>query len=110
VTLPSYQIVSRAATDEGGDEVVVLLEPTSYDSLSDIDLFDIIAEVVELFPPVRIMHVVDDPAAARVVVDPDASEEARAILDRHYLARLDEGFRITYLGPFASSGSAILGS
>jgi hypothetical protein len=110
LTPPSYQIVARTPTESGGDEVVVLLDPSSYDSLTDLDVYDIIAEVVELFPPVSIMHVVDDPAAANVVADPEASEEARAVLASHYLARLDEGFRVTYLGPFAESGSAVLGS
>ncbi|MGI9529086.1 MAG: hypothetical protein ACR2NG_05195 [Acidimicrobiia bacterium] len=114
VTPPQYQIVSRAPVDEDstevGDEVVVLLDSSTYDSLSDIDIFDVIVEVVELFPPITVLHVVDDAAAANVVTDPDASEEAREILDDHYLARLDEGFTITYLGPFASSGTAVLGS
>lgn len=110
ITPPEYQIVSRAPTDGEGDEVVVLLDPTSYDSLSDLDLFDVVAEVVELFPPVAILHVVDDPAAASVVTDPDASEADRAVLEVHYLARLDNGFEITYLGPFVDSGTAVLGS
>jgi len=110
ISPPKYQIVSRSPTEEGGDEVVVLLDPTTYDSLSDIDLFDVIVEVVELFPPVAIVHVVDDEAAADVVADPEASEAAREVLVDHYLARLDGGFTITYLGPFASSGTAILGS
>lgn len=110
VTPPQYQIVSRVPTEEGGDEVVVLLDPSTYDSLSDIDIFDVIVEVVELFPPIAILHVVDDAVAANVVTDPDASQEARELLADHYLARLDGGFTITYLGPFASSGTAILGS
>lgn len=110
ISPPQYQIVSRAPTDDGRDEVVVLLDPSTYDSLSDIDIFDVIVEVVELFPPVAILHVVDDEVAANVVADPDASEEAKGVLEDHYLARLDGGFTITYLGPFASSGTAILGS
>ena len=110
VTPPQYQIVSRVPTEEGGDEVVVLLDPSTYDSLSDIDIFDVIVEVVELFPPIAILHVVDDAVAANVVTNPDASQEAKESLDDHYLARLDDGFTITYLGPFASSGTTILGS
>ena len=109
-TPPQYQIVSRTPIEEGGDEVVVLLDPSTYDSLTDIDIFDIIAEVVELFPPVGILHVVDDEEAAIVVVDPDAPEESETVLADHYLARLDDGFTITYLGPFAASGTAVLGS
>jgi hypothetical protein len=85
-TPPQYQIVSRTPIEEGGDEVV------------------------ELFPPVGILHVVDDEEAAIVVVDPDAPEESETVLADHYLARLDDGFTITYLGPFAASGTAVLGS
>ena len=110
VTPPRYQIVGRAPTDAGGDEVVVLLDPSSYDSLSDIDLFDIVAEVVELFPPVATLHIVDEATAANTVTDPDASDAERASLEAHYFARLEDGFQIVYLGPFASSGTAVLGS
>lgn len=107
---PSYRIVQRIETEDPGDTVVVLLDPTSYNSLTDIDLFDVIAEVVDLFPPVSVIHIVDDPEAANVVANPDASNaEIQAIQD-NYLARLDNGFKITYLGPFASSGTAVLGS
>lgn len=110
LSAPEYQIVSRSPLEEGGDEVVVLLDPTSYDSLTDIDVFELIAEVVEVFPPIGVLHVVDDPTAANVVVDPDASAAARASLDLHYLARLENGSQVTYLGPFASSGTTVLGS
>lgn len=110
LSAPIYRIFSRTPTDGLGDEVTVLLDPSSYDSLTDIDLYDIIFEVVELFPPVTTLHVVDSSAAATVVSDPDASEEQIDTVGANYLARLDEGFRITYLGPFASSGSAVLGS
>jgi hypothetical protein len=110
LTPPSYQIVARIPTDAGGDEVVVLLDPTSYETISDLDIHDIIAEVVELFPPVTVMHVVDDPAAANVVADPEATDEAKLAVADHYLARLESGFRITYLGPLVASGSAVLGS
>lgn len=110
LTPPSYQIVTRTPTDAGGDEVVVLLDPTSYETISDLDVHDIIAEVVELYPPVTVMHVVDDPVAANVVADPEATDEAKLAIADHYLARLDSGFRITFLGPLAASGSAVLGS
>lgn len=110
LTAPEYQIVHRQPTESAGDEVVVLLDTTTYDTLTDIDLHDIIAEVVELFPPISVIHVVDDADAADVVIDPDASEAERAVLTNHYLARLEDGSTIVYLGPFADSGSAVLGS
>lgn len=112
LTPPSYRIVERIEGDgeAEGDTVVVLLDPTSYDSLTDIDLFDIIAEVVELFPPISVIHVVDDPGAANVVANPDASNVEIQAIQANYLARLDNGLKITYLGPFASSGTAVLGS
>ncbi len=110
ITPPRYQIVERIEGEEGGDTVVVLLDPSSYDSLTDLDLFDIIAEVVELFPPISVIHVIDDPAAANTVVNPDASDAEIETIQGNYLARLDNGVTITFLGPFASSGTAVLGS
>ena len=110
LSAPRYRIVERLPTDRPGDEVVVLLDPASYDSLTDLDLYDLIAEVVELFPPIAIVHVVDDPVAASVVTNPEASDAERASASVNYLARLEDGFRVMYLGPFASSGTAVLGS
>ncbi len=110
LTAPEYRIVDRISGEGEGDTVIVLLDPASYDSLTDLDLYDLIAEVVELFPPVAIVHIVDDARAGDVVGDPDASEADLEAVAMNYLARLDSGFRITYLGPFASSGTAVLGS
>lgn len=110
LSAPRYRIVERIPTEGPGDEVVVLLDPESYDSLTDLDIYDLIAEVVELFPPISVVHVVDDPAAANVVANPEASAAERASTTTNYLARLDDGFRVTYLGPFAASGTAVLGS
>jgi hypothetical protein len=110
LTAPEYRIVDRIEGDGPGDTVIVLLDPATYDSLSTLDLYDLIAEVVELFPPVAILHVVDNAAAANVVANPDASEAERQSAAGNYLARLENGFQITYLGPFASSGTAVLGS
>lgn len=107
---PSYRIVERVSTDGSGDEVVVLLDPASYESLTDLDLYDLIAEVVELYPPISVVHVVDSAAAANVVANPDATDADRESVAEDYLARLDDGNQITYLGPFAASGSAVLGS
>lgn len=110
LTAPDYRIVARIEDEGPGDTVIVLLDPSTYDSLTDLDLYDLIAEVVELFPPVAVLHIVDDAAAANVVANPDASEAERAATTANYLARLENGFQITYLGPFASSGTAVLGS
>lgn len=108
---PQYQIVSRTPVDGGsGDEIVVLLDPSSYESLTDIDIEDILAEVIELFPPVWIAHLIDDPAAANVVGNPDASRSELDAISDHYFARLDNGFEITFLGPFAESGGGVIGS
>jgi len=110
ISPPEYRIVERTKTDAPGDTVVVLLDDTSYESLTDIDLFDIIAEVVELFPPISEIHVVDSFVAANTVTNPEATSEDMQAIEANYLARLENGFTITYLGPFASSGSAELGS
>lgn len=110
LSAPEYRIVDRIDGEGAGDTVVVMLDAATYDSLTDLDLYDLIAEVVELFPPVGVLHIVDDAAAANVVANPDASEAERQATVGNYLARLENGFQITYLGPFASSGTAVLGS
>ncbi len=109
LTAPEYKIVDRIE-GEDGDTVVVLLDPDTYDSLTDLDLYDLIAEVVELFPPIAAVHVVDDAIAVDIVVSPDASDADRKSVATHYLARLDDGVKIIYLGPFAAAGTAVLGS
>lgn len=110
LSAPQYQIVKRIPGDGIGDELVVLLDPTSYDTLTDIDIQDLIAEVVEFFPPVWTLHVVDDQVAVAVVIDPEATEDEIEAIEDHYLARLDNGVEITYLGPFSESGTGVLGS
>jgi len=107
---PQYQIVQRTPGDEAGDSVVVLLDISSYETLTDIDLEDLIGDVVQRFPPILTVHVIDDPAAANVVGNPDATAEQFETIADHYLARLDDGFSITFLGPFAPAGSTVLGS
>jgi hypothetical protein len=106
---PEYTIVDRIE-GEAGDTVVVLLDSSTYNSLTDLDLYDLIAEVVELFPPIAAVHVVDNASAANVVANPDASEAERQASAANYLARLDDGVKIVYLGPFAAAGTAVLGS
>lgn len=110
LTPPEYAIVDRAETDAPGDTVVVLLDVESYTSLTDIDLYDVIAEVVDLFPPISMLHIVDDVGAVNTVANPEATSEELATIEENYLALLEDGFKITYLGPFAASGTAILGS
>ena len=107
---PEYRIAERIIAPETGDTVVLLLDPASYTSLSDLDLYDVIADAVDRFPPILVAHVVDSPDAVEAVLleQPDADQEL--ILTTHYLARLEDGFRIVYLGPFEESGTAVLGS
>lgn len=108
-TAPRYEIVSRT-TEDGGDVVVVLLDPASYDNLSDLDLYDVTADVVDQFPPVYEVHIVDTSDAALLVLQDELDDEERALLAKHYFVRLEEGFRIVYVGPFSSAGTAVLGS
>ncbi len=110
LSAPEYTIVQRIPGTNSGDTVVVLLDPGTYNSLTDIDLYDLIAEIVELFPPIASVHIVDSAVAVSVITNPDASQADRNSISSNYLARLENGFQITYLGPFASSGTAVLGS
>lgn len=106
---PSYDVVSRTAGEEG-DTVIVLLDPSSYTSLSDIDLENIVADVYDRFSPVFEAHIVDDPEAAARLVSGGAAAVTASALSDHYLLRLEEGFRIVFLGPYEEYGTASLGS
>ena len=108
-SVPVYEIVSRSSEDNG-DVVVVQLDPSSYDQLSDLDLYDVVADVVDQFPPVYEAHIVDTAEAASLVLLEELDDEQRALLATHYFVRLEEGFRIVYVGPFSSAGTAVLGS
>ena len=107
---PEYRIAERIIAPETGDTVVLLLDPASYTSLSDLDLYDVIADAVDRFPPILVAHVVDSPDAVAAVLVEQPDEDQELILATHYLARLEDGFRIVYLGPFEESGTAVLGS
>jgi len=107
--MPAFTIVTREAT-EYGDRVVILLDPDSYESLTDIDLQNVLTEVVEEHPPVYEAYVVDSQEAADAVLveSPDADQLAE--LAQHHLVTLEEGFRMRFTGPFADTGVVILGS
>lgn len=109
LTFPGYTIVSREPGDDG-DTVVVLLDTATYESLTDIDLANVLADVVDNFPPILTAYVVDDAGAADAVLVTAPSEEELELLNRHYLVRLEEGFRMVFAGPFADTPVAILGS
>ncbi len=106
--VPDYSIESRTA-GQGGDTLVVLLPAGTY---SDLDLENVVVDVVERFAPVATVHVVDDSAVVALVLQErtELSTEDRELVDEHYFVRLEEGFRLIYLGPFASAGQVILGS
>lgn len=107
--IPTWTIASSEDGD-GGATVVVVLDPESYDSLTDIDLQNVIADVVDSEDPILVAHVVDDPAVAETVLIEDPTPAQRRQLDVHYLARLEEGFRIVFVGPFADTAAVVLGS
>lgn len=109
-TFPEYTIARRIDSEDGRDTVVVLLDPASYTILSDVDLHDVLAEVVDRFPPVYTAHVVDSTDAAEAVLAVEPTEEQLQVLSEHYLVSLEEGFRIVYRGPFADLGTTVLGS
>jgi hypothetical protein len=109
LTFPEYQIISREAGDDG-DTVVVLLDPTTYESLSDIDIYNVMSDLVELFSPVYEAHIVETQAAADALFVENPSEEESAALTTGYVARLEEGFRIVYVGRFEESGVELLSS
>ncbi len=109
-SFPEYRIAERIISVETGDTVILLLDPTSYTSLSDLDLYDVIADAVDRFPPIFEAHVVDSPDAVSAVLAEDPDEEQRKTLDEHYFVRLEDGFRIVYIGHFDGTDDAVLGS
>jgi hypothetical protein len=109
-TFPAYSIVERIEDAQYGDTVVVLLDPTSYTVLTEIDLYDVIADVVDRFPPIFEAHIVDSAVAATLVFVEDPTDEQLQILAEHYFASLHEGFRIVYQGKYAELGTTVLGS
>ncbi len=108
-SFPKYSIVSREA-GEDGDTVVVLLDKDSYGSLTDIDLQNVLVDIVEKFPPILTAHIIDDSSAADAVLVSTPTEAEQELLDRYYLVRLEEGFRMVFSGPFADTPTTILGS
>ena len=106
---PEYSIVSREASDNG-DIVVVLLDRETYESLSDIDVHNVMSDLVEQFAPVYEAHIVETQAAADALFATDPTEDQQTALANAYIARLEEGFRIVYLGPLDGTPVAILGS
>jgi hypothetical protein len=106
---PEYSIISREASEDG-DIVVVLLDRTTYESLSDIDVYNVMSDLVEQFAPVYEAHIVESQAAADAIFVEERTEAQQTALDNGYVARLEDGFRIVYSGPLEDNGVAILGS
>ena len=90
--------------------MVLLLDTNSYTSLSDLDLYDVIADAVVRFPPILEAHVVDSQDAVSAVLAEDPDEDQQRTLAEHYFVRLEDGFRVVYVGPFAGIDDAVLGS
>ena len=102
-SVPEFVVIDRS----DDDVLVVAVPPATY---TDIDLRNLVDEVVERFAPVNGLHVIDDESLAELVLAPTVTADEQALLDDHYFLRLEEGFRIVYLGPFAEIGEVILGS
>ncbi len=106
--IPEYSIEAREVS-ASGDTVVVLLVPGTY---SDLDLENVVADVVQRFAPIATVHVVDDREAVELVLGAEDVVEVggTSALDEHYFARLEEGFRLVFEGPFGELPEVILGS
>ncbi len=109
-SFPEYRIGHRDADVGNGDSVIALLDAATYDGLTDLDLYDLIADIVERFPPIYEAHLVDDMSAVDALLTEEPTSVDESALRGHYLARLEEGFRIVYEGPFSDRRFAILGS
>ena len=108
-SIPAYEVVNRVEGEKGAT-VVVLLDPNTYNALTDVDLQNVIEDVIDRFPPVYEVHVVDDISAADLVLADGVQPAQQVILDEHYLVRLEEGFTIIYVGPFSDFPVTIIAS
>lgn len=106
---PEWTIAQREEGDNGAT-VVILLDADSYERLTDIDVQNVVEDALAMFPPIFEVHVVDSQEAADVVLSEVIDTDDQAILADHYLARLEEGFRLVFVGPFSDFGVTILGS
>lgn len=106
--IPEYQIEARLA-GEAGDTVVVSLRPATY---SDLDIENVVSDVVQRFAPITTLHVIDDAEVVELVLAEEATLTAEQVASRdaHYYARLEEGFRLVFEGPFSAFPQVILGS
>ncbi len=107
-TIPEYSIQARIV-GETGDTVVVFVEPATY---TDLDIESVVTDVVSRFAPITTVHVIDDREVVDLVLSEESalSPEQVATRDAHYFARLEEGFRLVFKGPFESVPESILGS
>jgi len=108
-SFPAYSIVQRIPGSDG-DTVIILLDTESYEVLSDVDLYDVMFDVVDRFPPIVAAYIVDSVAAAEAVLADEPTEEQVQTLSEHYFLSLEDGFRLVYRGPFGDLGASVLGS
>lgn len=105
---PGYTIVERIPGEAGaGDTVVVVLEEGDYETR---EIENAVIDLIETFAPIQEAHIVDTQEAADAVLEASPTPEQQQELELHYFARLEEGNRLTYLGPYADSGVIIIGS
>lgn len=110
IDFPTYTIKQRIE-GAAGDTLVILIDPDFDDgTITDIDLQNLLSEVVEDFAPVREAYVVSSEEAAGIVLLENLSSDQEAILDQHFWARLEEGFRIIFQGPFESAQPLLISS
>jgi hypothetical protein len=109
--LPRYRVVERTGEDDA-TVVILLLDDPERTTLTDIDLQGVIADVVDRFSPAPVLevYVVDSREAADYVLLETPDVDQQAVLDEHFLAHLEEGFRIVFTGPFDDFGDLLLAS
>lgn len=103
--LPPYEVQHRMIED-GGETLVVLVEPGSY---SNVELENLVYDIVEEHSP-RGAVVVDDTAAADLAVLDERTAEQQDSLDSHTLLRIDNGVEVTFHGPYADFPGLTVGS
>ncbi len=109
VEFPAYTITERIEGDDG-DTLVILIDTEADDALTDIDIQSLLSEVVDDFAPVLRAYVVDSVEAAEIVLLDEFTQDQLDELSNHYLARLEDGFRIFFEGPFGELQPLLISS
>ena len=105
VGIPSYEVVSALAA-EGGEALVIVIEPGAY---SNVELENLVFDIVDRFAPSTVL-IVDVREAADLTLLAALTDEEEMFLAQHTLITIENGVEVTFLGPYADIPGLTIGS